>query len=122
MPGERIDWGSTPTDPASRAPTELEKEEFRLTLDVWRGGYRSVAINATFGVNDLVLDASANSITFTLPASVEGKQYVAKNSGTGTVTVEADGAELIDGAATATLSTQYESITLVGTGSGWIII
>jgi hypothetical protein len=50
-----------------------------------------------------------------------GRVYIIKNSGSGTITVDPDGAQTIDGAATFTLS-QYDSITIVSTGTNWIII
>jgi hypothetical protein len=60
-----------------------------------------------------------------LPAAVagDGFQLAIKNThATGTVTIGADGTETIDGASTAVLTTQHESITIVSDGSNWNII
>jgi hypothetical protein len=86
-------------------------------------GYSGV--NATLTLNETyhVVNCT-NTITVNLPSSVAigpGREYIIKNSGTGTITVDPDGAETIDGAATFTLS-QYDSITIVSTGTNWIII
>jgi hypothetical protein len=42
--------------------------------------------------------------------------------GVGNVTVDGEGAETIDGAATTTISTQNDSITVQCNGTGWVII
>ena len=39
-----------------------------------------------------------------------------------TLTIDPDGAETIDGSATFSISSQYESITIVTDGSSWFII
>ena len=41
------------------------------------------------------------------------------NSGVNAVTIDADGGELIDGAGTLVLSTQYAAVTLWSDGTGW---
>ena len=60
----------------------------------------------------------------TLPtaAGIQGQVYIIKNSGTGVITVAAAGGQFIDGVATQVLPVQYESITMISTGSGWRII
>lgn len=52
----------------------------------------------------------------------DGFRLVVKNTGTGAVTIDADGTETIDGALTAILTNQYESITIVSDGSNWFIL
>jgi hypothetical protein len=78
----------------------------------------------TAQANDCVIDCTANTFTVTLPtaAGIQGQVYIIKNSGTGVITVAAAGSEFIDGAATQVLPVQYESITMISTGSGWRII
>lgn len=74
---------------------------------------------------DWMVDCTANTFTITLPSASTvgaGKQFVVKNSGTGTITVDGNGSETIDGGLTAVLSTQYESITIVSDGSNYKII
>ena len=78
----------------------------------------------TAGASDFCINCTANTFTVTLPTAVgiSGKQYCVKNSGTGVITVAADGAETIDGAATKILAAQYESVLVISTGANWIII
>jgi hypothetical protein len=76
--------------------------------------------------NVALCDCTSNNITINLPAAstASGLQYHIKkiDSTSNTVTVDGNGAETIDGATTATLTTQYESITVVSDGSNWFII
>ena len=80
---------------------------YTLTLD----DYGCIATSGTFSV-------------FLPPAADAGLGgiYFIKNAGAGTVTVDGDSAETIDGAATAVLNTQYESVTIVSDASNWHII
>jgi hypothetical protein len=72
------------------------------------------------------MDATAAPRTATLPTAVgcTGREYGIKraNAGTNAVTVACNGAETIEGAATATLSAQWSWITVKSNGSGWRII
>jgi hypothetical protein len=78
----------------------------------------------TILTTNFYIEATANSFILTLPTAVgfSGKSFVIKNSGTGVITVDANGSQTIDGSLTAILSTQYESVTVVSNGSNWIII
>lgn len=73
---------------------------------------------------DYVIDCTANTFTVTLPASSgrTGRILIIKNSGAGTITVDGNGAETIDGAATYSLSVQYETIQIMSDGTNWKII
>ena len=68
-------------------------------------------------------DCTSNAITINLPAGVSGTQYVIKkiDSTANAVTIDANGSELIDGAATLAVSTQYDSITITSDGSNWFL-
>jgi len=85
-----------------------------------------VAKTGTYTITeeDYLIDCTANSFTLTLPTAVgiTGREYRIKNSGTGTITVDGNGTETIDGGLTADLTEQYESITVVSTGSNWIVV
>lgn len=74
----------------------------------------------------ILVDATSGNITVTLPtaaSAVESIFTIKKKDVTfHTVTVDANGAELIDGAATYVLSTQYEAIKIQSDGSAWWII
>ena len=70
-------------------------------------------------------DTAGGAVTITLPTAVgrKGIQYIVKKLGTtATVTVDADGSELIDGDLTAVIPTQYESATLVSDDLNWAVI
>jgi hypothetical protein len=72
---------------------------------------------------DMTLASNTGTVTATLPSAVGllGKQFIVKKTGSGgSVTVDGDGSETIDGATTYVLTTQYESVTLVSDGlTGW---
>lgn len=70
-------------------------------------------------------DTAGSTVTVTLPAASasEGFEYRIKKLGTtANVVVDPDGAETIDGAATATLAVQYEAARIVSDGSNWWVI
>jgi hypothetical protein len=77
----------------------------------------------TVGVNDYLVDVTANTVTVTLPTSVDidGKNYVVKNSGSGIVTVSTFSGQTIDGSSSKTLRTN-DSIEIVSDGSNWNIV
>jgi hypothetical protein len=85
--------------------------------------YTSTTTTYTISTSDYLVDCTSGTFTTTLPtaSSVAGKTFVIKNSGTGTITVDGDSSETIDGQLTQTLN-QYDSITVVSNGSNWIII
>jgi len=87
----------------------------------------TAASDALDALNNVCLcDCTSNAITLALPAPVAGLQYHIKkiDSTANTVSVEPDdpGPELIDGAVSAIISTQYDSITVVSDGSNWWIV
>lgn len=81
--------------------------------------------NATYTAtaNDRTINATSGTFTVTLPTAVgiAGRIYVLKNSGAGTVTLAADGSELIDGLANVDAAAG-EAVTVQSTGAGWIIL
>lgn len=91
---------------------------------------RTRAITATDSVRPddyLVLcDATAGAIMLTLPAAAasQGRQVVAKktDASVNAVTVEGDGAELVDGAANKAITGQYDSVTVLCDGAAWWIV
>ena len=80
------------------------------------------SVTTSDGQNVLVL--ASNSITITLYAvsGNTGKTITVKNMGSGTITVDANSSETIDGALTQTISAANQSLTLVCTGSAWVLI
>jgi hypothetical protein len=80
---------------------------------------QSSTYSATAG--DIVLaTAGAGGFTVTLPASTANRQVTVKkvDNGAGTITIATTSGN-IDGAATATITTQYVSFTMVADGTNW---
>jgi len=74
----------------------------------------------------ILADATSGAITITLPAAASAAETIftikKKDVTSNIVTVDANGAELIDGSTTYDLSTQYEAIKIQSDGSAWWII
>ena len=73
----------------------------------------------------IAVDTSGGAVTITLPTSAlkAGKVYIIDdkggNAGSNNITVATEGSEKIDGAASATISTNYASLALYSDGSNW---
>jgi hypothetical protein len=69
-------------------------------------------------------DAAAAAVTITLPTAVTANTmyHIKKLGTTANVIVDGDGTEEIDGALTAVLTTQYESIMVISDGTAWHVI
>jgi hypothetical protein len=74
--------------------------------------------------DDYVIDCTSGTFTVTLPASSgrTGRILIIKNSGAGTITVDGNASETIDGATTVTLAVQYGTIQIMSDGANWKII
>ena len=99
--------------------------------------YSEVSANYPIVASDYTIDVTANSPTVTLPlaqalnastgnftnttAGAEGKIYVIKNSGAGTVTLATTSSQTINGSPPGTLAAGA-SIKVQSTGAGWITI
>ena len=86
-----------------------------------------IAINSNTTLSSDYHYNCTGSITLTLPAIANvsgGSEIRIKNMGTGTLTIDSNGSETIDGSSSNyTLDIQYASVTLVSNGStGWEII
>ncbi len=77
-------------------------------------------------INVIKADTTAAAFTITLPKAAPhaGRLVYIKriNAGANVLTIDGDGAETIDGAATATLTAQWESKTIVSDGVGWLVV
>lgn len=79
-----------------------------------------------FSYFTVLVDASGGARTITLPAAVlhTHRIYNIKkiDASANAVTIDANAAETIDGAATQTLAVQWNSYTIQSNGTGWFII
>ena len=120
-----------------RSPWEVELAKLALENRIatylqgggaTRGAYRSVTAtgNVVSGDYLIIADATGGAIKMALPpaALVPGRIYAFKrvNSGANAVVIDPNASETIDGAATYTLSAQWNSVTIMSNGTAWFII
>ena len=74
--------------------------------------------------DDYVIDCTLGTYTVNLFTAVgnTGRILIIKNSGVGTITVDGNASETIDGAATYAISVQYGTIQIMSDGTNWKII
>jgi len=98
----------------------------------FKGGQRvhvvSKSANYTVQEGDYIIgvDTTSSAVTVTIPTALVRKAgYVliiddkGGNAGSNNITVATEGSEKIDGAASATISTDYASLALYTDGSNW---
>ena len=87
---------------------------------------RSVSsADSLVAADDHKIISCTNSFTFTLlAAATAGTAFrvMIYNAGTGTITIDGDGSETINGATTVLLQKQYDSVELWCGGSNWLIL
>lgn len=87
----------------------------------------SVTASRTLSAADfcVLADATGGAVTLTLPSAVgldaRPRRFKRLNAGANAVTIAAAGSETIDGAATKSLASQYATLALIPTGSGWAV-
>ena len=71
--------------------------------------------------DDYLIESTSGTFTINLPTAVgiKGKLYVIKNSGSGTITIDPNSSETIDGSSTQTL-TEKEALSIQSNGTNWI--
>ena len=109
--------------PDRRLREQVERAAVGLTVH----RVRSVAASETLpqGTSHVLVDTTAGSVTITLPRAdtmmgrvVVVKKLVAAN----TLTLDGDGSETIDGAATFAWTAQYQSHDLLSDGTQWWVV
>lgn len=80
----------------------------------------SISVATTLSASTIYLASGTH--TDTLPAASPNAKITIKNIGAGIITVAAAGTSLIDGAATAVLTQQWQSISLASNGTDWFVI
>lgn len=93
------------------------------TLALRELNVRPISSVDTALTTDDVIEITANTFTLSLYTAVgnSGKPLIITNQGTGTVTVDPNGTETMNGLTTTNL-TQYQTLHLVSDGTNWIII
>jgi parallel beta-helix repeat protein len=74
----------------------------------------------------ILADASSGAFTLTLPSAASvgaGQEYTIKkiDGSTNAITIDPNGTETIDGAATYSLASQWKYVTIVSDGANWVI-
>jgi hypothetical protein len=86
----------------------------------------TVTANTTLGATHHTVLVNANSVTITLPAAstCSGRIYVVKKiiAAAGTVTIDGNASETIDGALTQAITTQYQKMVIQSDGTSWYVI
>jgi len=116
-----------PDDPIKMSEGISELSRFRIH----RLFYRVRTVTAAYTIEPevdkvILVDASGGPITITLPTAANSDSvfYCVKalDVSGGNVTIDGDGAETIDGAATITLNVQYQSVFIISDGTQWWVI
>lgn len=78
----------------------------------------------TVTASDFLINCTSGTYNVTLPtaASIAGRIYVIKNSGTGAITVATTSSQTIDGSTTYSLGTQYKYVVVMSDGANWVIM
>jgi hypothetical protein len=127
MPNERQQWAPAPT-------IDVMNARLRRVVDVLdasdRYDIKSVSASATVVLTYprtlYKVTTSGGNVTMTLPparTAVGMRVEFKKMSAANTLTIDADGAETIDGSLTVALTTQYTGRSMVSDGtSDWSIV
>lgn len=96
-----------------------------ITISTTQSSDEYVSASSAYTVTSLnyVIDCISGTFTVTLPtaAGIIGQEFIIKNSGSGSITIDPSGSQTIDGDTTKILA-QYDSMSIVSNGTNWIII
>lgn len=106
----------------------LEDVHDALELLLTAIGYNIATITAAYTMVEtdgtILIDASSSAVTATLPsaANLKGKRFTIKcTDATNTATLDGDGSETIDGAASITLALNV-FVTVQSDGTNWAVV
>ncbi len=112
---------------ASNNTTAVRTSKGALAFNYWLMKTRTITSSDFLSVTDSVIlcDCTSGAITLSLAAAATNSGrliFIKKIDSSGNaMTIDPNGAELIDGAATKATSTQYVSFTIVSDGTAWYI-
>ena len=121
-------WDEVPSTDWIKLNAQLRGVIRNVTEDA-RNTIRDISSDTLLGLLTpftlVLVDTSAGNVTLTLPpaSAVTGYEVkIKKITAANTLTVDGDGSELIDKAATLVWTTDDQSFTLVSYGTGWSIV
>ena len=126
---QRLPVGDTLTDGSLSANVPLLNAANTFAGKATMNGGRQSAYTAktaaysVVAATDYCIHCTTGTFDVTLPtaAGIAGQEFIIKNSGAGTITVATTSSQTIDGAATAVLSTQYGSLSVMSDGANYLI-
>jgi hypothetical protein len=82
-----------------------------------------ISSSYSMSLSDLAIECTTGNFTVNIPTSVgiKGKEFIIKNSGTGSIILDGYNNETIDGSVTFVLNTQ-DALFIISNGSNWLII
>lgn len=93
---------------------------------------KTTTYTATVTDRTILCDATAGAFTVTLPTAAAAYDsalatgtvltLIKTDSGANAVTIDGDGSETINGATTQALAAQWDKLTIISTGTAWLII
>jgi hypothetical protein len=101
---------------------EARVTELEDVVNTGVSGYTTTAVNLTLTDSHNMVEVTAAGVTITLPAAAPrvGRMYTIDNSSAGNITVDGNGAELIQGETTQTVY-PASSMSIYSNGTGWRI-
>jgi hypothetical protein len=119
LPSASVAWGDVTGTLSDQTDLQNALDEKQNLLVA----YAEKTANYTITSNDFTINCTANSFTITLPTAVgiTGRCFEITNTGSGVITLDADGSETIQGDLTQ-LIYQDECFVIRSTGANWIVI
>lgn len=122
-----ITWGSAVQ---YVKPIWTEGDATISSISYYKGlKYNTISKAETYTASDesvILVDASSGAVTINLPAAsgLSGREYIITktDSSVNNVLIDANSSETINGNSIFYLAVQYEKITLICTGSEWIVV
>lgn len=119
MPNGNIGLGTT------TAPTE----KFEVPGNIRMNGFftsppKAISSPTTVTTSDFTIEITSGTFTQPLPSAsgIGGRIYIFVNMGSGIITLDPNGSETIQGAATYQLKKQYDFVQIQSNGANWLVI
>lgn len=110
----QTELGTNPRGTAATVAARLDRVQ----------AYRAVTSTDSVAVTDHVVHATSGTFTLTLPTAVgiAGREFVIRNSGTGTITLGRTSSQTIDGVAANLVIAGKGFVEVVSDGAGWQVL